>query len=106
LPELLLCLRGVDEHLRAGYGLSASVPYSREFVRHLERLSNEELIRVVRLTHDAFMPKTFVTLTLGGERKASEARSALGPQALALVDQLANRAKEEAASKWHMYARR
>lgn len=105
LPELLLCLRAVDQDLQLGYELGGSSSYSREFVRHLEELGSKELIRIVRLVHDAFMPKTFVVLTAGGRQKAHSAASQIGRDAIAIIDHAAERAQQEAAAYWRIYAR-
>ena len=105
LPEVILCMRDVDERLRTGYDLDPGTGQLMALVRELERLGSEDLVRIVRLAHDAFMPKTFVILTVGGQRSANAAESAVGAETMAIVDEAAKRARTEVQSAWRIYGR-
>jgi DNA-binding MarR family transcriptional regulator len=98
-------MRRVDERLEVGYQLTGKSAYSPTLVRHLEELETRGLVRIVRLAHDAFMPKTFLLLTVGGRREANKAQSEMEPEAAAVVSEIAEHAREEAASQWRIFAR-
>lgn len=105
LPEILDGALHVQEGLPLGYEFSKDILYSSKFFGDIARLEESGYIRRYVYTHDAFLPKSYVTLTMLGRGHAEKTAKGLSQPVLDIIGHAVDTSIAQHRESWRLYPR-
>jgi hypothetical protein len=105
LPEILDSALHVQEGLPLGYEFSRDILYSGELFRDMAQLEESGYIRRYVYTHDSFLPKGYVTLSMLGRGRAEKRAQGLSQPVLDIIGRAVDTSIAQHRESWRLYPR-
>jgi hypothetical protein len=105
LPEILDGALHVQEGLPLGYKFSTDILYSSELFRDIAQLEEVGYIRRYVYTHDSFLPKGYVTLSMLGRGRAERTAKGLSQPVLDIIGHAVDTSMAQHKESWRLYPR-
>lgn len=105
LAEFLECIKRIQENIPLKYEFSERFLYSSDLMEDLRDLEYRGFAHRFTYRHDAFLPKSYVTLTGFGRSHAKKIAQKLPNQYTPFLQKCTSAIIENHQKKWRAYAR-
>jgi len=105
LPEILDGVFHLKQALRLGYEFSRDLLYSSRLFEDIAQLEEHGYVRRHVYTHDAFLPKSYVTLTMLGRGHAEMVTQHLTEPTLEAISKAVQVSIGDHKEYWRLYSR-
>jgi hypothetical protein len=105
VPEILEGISRLQGVLPLGYDFSKGFLYSSKLFVHITQLEENGYIRRYQYTHDGFLPKSYVALTMLGRGRAEKTTEQLPQPTIDALREAVGAAVAQHREYWRLYAR-
>lgn len=105
LPEFLECIKRVQEKIPLKYEFSERFLYSSDLLEDLRDLEYRGFAHRFTYRHDAFLPKSYITLTGFGRSHAKKVAQKIRDGYYPILEKCTDEIIETHREKWRMYTR-
>lgn len=105
LPEFLECIKRLQERIPLRYEFSERFLYSSDLMGDLRDLEYRGFVHRFTYRHDAFLPKSYITLTGFGRSRAKKVAQKFPEEFTSILDECISATIESYREKWRLYAR-
>ena len=105
LPEFLECIKKIQEKIPLKYEFSERFLYSSDLLEDLRDLEYRGFAHRFTYRHDAFLPKSYITLTGFGRSHAKKVVQKVPDEYPPILEKCANAIIETHREKWRVYGR-
>ena len=105
LPEFLECIKRVQEKIPLKYEFSERFLYSLDLLEDLRDLEYRGFAHRFIHRYDAFLPKSYITLTGFGKSHAEKIAQKFPGEYTPILEKSVDRTIQSYREKWRMYAR-
>ena len=105
LPEFLECIKRIQEKIPLKYEFSERFLYSSGLLEDLRDLEYRGFAHRFTYRHDAFLPKSYITLTGFGRSHAKKVAQKIPDEYPPILEKCTNAIIETHREKWRMHTR-
>lgn len=105
LAEFLECIKKIQENIPLKYEFSERFLYSPDLMKDLRDLEYRGFARRFTYRHDAFLPKSYITLTGFGKSHAKKIAQIFPSKYAPFLEKCTNEIIEAHRKKWRVFAR-
>ena len=105
LAEFLECIKRIQENIPLKYEFSERFLYSSDLMEDLRDLEYRGFAHRFTYRHDAFLPKSYITLTGFGRSRAKKIAQNFPDQHASFLEKCTNEIIEAHREKWRVHAR-